>query len=96
VLTDVVLLCEKYVPTWLRFTDLPASMIAQFYRDPRKRACDWNSLRAAQYRRRLATDRSPLGWLHRRKTYAEIALRGLGARLLGYEITAPVALDTTM
>jgi hypothetical protein len=92
----VVLLCEQYVPTWLRCTDLPASMIAQFYRDPRKRACDWNSLRAARYRRRLATDRSPLGWLHRRTTYAEIALRGLGARLLGYEIAAPVALDRTM
>ena len=25
VLTDVMLLCEEYVPTWLRFTDLPAS-----------------------------------------------------------------------
>jgi hypothetical protein len=37
-----------------------------------------------------------LGWLHRRTTYAEIALRGLGARLLGYEIPAPVALDRTM
>ena len=23
-LTDVVLLCEEYVPTWLRFTDFPA------------------------------------------------------------------------
>jgi 2-polyprenyl-6-methoxyphenol hydroxylase-like FAD-dependent oxidoreductase len=95
VLTDVALLCEDYVPAWLRFTDLPASMIAQFYRDPRKRACDRYSLRAAQYRRRLATNRSPLGWLHRRTTYAEIALRGLCARLLGHE-GASVALGRTM
>ncbi len=91
VLTDVALLCEEYAPTWLRFTELPASAIAQFYRDPRKRACDRYSLRAAQYRRRLATSRSPLGWLHRRKTYADMALRGLCARLLGHEMT-PIAL----
>ena len=96
VLTDVVLLCEEYVPTWLRFNDLSASVIAQFYGDPRKRACDSNSLKAAQYRRRLATDRSPLGWLHRRKTFADIAVRGLCARLLGYEMPAPIALDGTM
>jgi len=70
-------------------------VIEQFYRDPRKRACDWNSLRAAHYRRRLAADRSPLGWLQRRKAYADIALRGLCARLLGYEITLPIALDKT-
>lgn len=96
VLNDVALLCEEYVPTWLRSTDLGASTIAQFYRDHRKRACDWNSLEAAQNQRRLATDRTALGWLHRRKTYAEIALRGLGARLLGYEAPAPFALDRTM
>ena len=96
VLTDVVLLCEEYVPTWLRCNELPASVIAQFYRDPRKRACDSNSLSAALYRRRLVIDRSPLGWLHRRKTFADIALRGLCARLLGYEMPAPIALDGTM
>ena len=96
VLTDVALLCEQYVPAWLRFTDLPASAIARFYDDPRKRACDWYSLRAAQYQRRLATDRSPLGWLYRRKTYADMALRGLYARLLGHEMTPPIALDRTM
>ena len=94
VLTDVVLLCEEYVPNWLS-TDLPASAIEQFYRDPRKRACDWNSLRAAHYRRRLSTDRSPLGWLQRRKAYADIVLRGLCARLLGYEIEAPLAMNRT-
>jgi hypothetical protein len=96
VLTDVLLLCEQYVPTWLRFTDLSASRIAQFYRDPRKQACDWNSLEAAQYRRQLATDRSPFGWLRRRKTYAEMALRGRCAGLLGYVMAAPIALDKTM
>ena len=96
VLTDVLLLCQEYVPAWLRTADLSASRIAQFYRDPRKQACDWNSLEAAQYRRRLATDRSPFGWLRRRKTYAEIALRGHCARLLGYEIAAPIALGRTM
>lgn len=52
VLNDVALLCEDYAPTWLRLTDLPESTIAQFYRDPRKGACDWNSLKAAQYQRR--------------------------------------------
>ena len=96
VLTDVLLLCEKYVPTWLRFPDLSAPRIAQFYRDPRKQACDWNSLEAAQYRRQLATDRSPLGWLRRRKTYAEMTLRGRCARLLGYVMAVPIALDKTM
>jgi len=95
VLTDVALLCEEYVPTWLRSADLPASAIAQFYRDARKLACDWSSLEAALYQRRLATDRSPLGWLHRRKTFADMALRGLCARLLGYEMTPPIALDRT-
>jgi len=54
------------------------------------------SLRAAQYQRRLATDRSPLGWLHRRKTYADMALRGLCARRLGYEMTPPIVLNRTM
>ena len=96
VLTDVLLLCEKYVPTWLRFPDLSAPRIAQFYRDPRKRACDWNSLEAAQYRRQLATDRSALGWLRRRKTYAEMVLRGRCASLLGYVMAAPIAIDKTM
>ena len=93
VLTDVVLLCEEYVPAWLRSIDLPASVIEQFYQDPRKRACDWNSLKAAQYRRRLATDRSALGWLHRQKAYADIVVGGLCARMLGYEMTRPIALD---
>jgi len=96
VLTDVKLLCEEYVPAWLRSKDLAASVIAEFYHDPRKRACDSNSLEAAQYRRRLVIDRSPLGWLHRRKTFADIALRGLCARLLGYEIAARITLDGTM
>ncbi len=65
---------------------------AQFYRDPRKLACDWNSLEAALYRRQLATDRSALGWLRRRKTYADIALRGRCAHLLGYGVGAPTKL----
>jgi 2-polyprenyl-6-methoxyphenol hydroxylase-like FAD-dependent oxidoreductase len=77
VLTDVALLCEDYAPIWLGSSDRPASTIAQFYRDPRKQACDRYSLEAAQYRRRLATNRSPLWWLHRQKTYAEMVLRGL-------------------
>jgi 2-polyprenyl-6-methoxyphenol hydroxylase-like FAD-dependent oxidoreductase len=96
VLNDVALLCETYVPTWLPFADVSASRIAQFYRDPRKMACDWNSLEAALYRRQLATDRSALGWIRRRKTYADIALRGRCARLLGYEVAsmAPMALET--
>jgi 2-polyprenyl-6-methoxyphenol hydroxylase-like FAD-dependent oxidoreductase len=95
VLNDVALLCETYVPTWLPFADVSASRIAQFYRDPRKMACDWNSLEAALYRRQLATDRSALGWIRRRKTYADIALRGRCARLLGYEVVsmAPMALE---
>jgi hypothetical protein len=57
---------------------------------------DWNSLEAAQYRRQLATDRSPLGWLRRRKTYAEMALRGRCASLLGYVMAVPIAIDKTM
>ena len=92
----MALLCEKYVPAWLQCADVSASRIAEFYCDPRKQACDWNSLEAALYRRELATDRSALGWLRRRKTYADIALRGRCARLLGYEVAAPMALEKTM
>jgi 2-polyprenyl-6-methoxyphenol hydroxylase-like FAD-dependent oxidoreductase len=52
-------------------------------------------LEAALYRRQLATDRSALGWLRRRKTYADVALRGRCARLLGHEVAAPLALEKT-
>lgn len=60
VLTDVDVLCDR-VPEWLATPGMGVEKIARYYTDPRKEACDVQSLRGAAYCRRLSTE-SSLRW----------------------------------
>jgi len=80
VLTDVAQLCLSYIPEWLRTPGMSAQKVSQYYTDPVKLASDRRSLKSAEHERHFATDAS-LSWrLHREKTFAKIALAGIGRR----------------
>lgn len=64
VLADIQALLEV-VPGWLQTPDLGPEKIAQYYRNPHKRATDDNSLADAFYRKRLCSDPG-LSWTARR------------------------------
>ena len=71
VLTDVDVFCEC-VPEWLATSGMGVEKIARYYAHPRKEACDAQSLRGAEYCRRLSTEAS-LRW----RIYRELMyLRG--------------------
>ena len=68
-LTDVERLCNVHVPDWFASPGMDKHKIAQFYRDPVKRAVDADAMRLAHYRRSLTIDPS-LRWnLHRRQHF---------------------------
>jgi 2-polyprenyl-6-methoxyphenol hydroxylase-like FAD-dependent oxidoreductase len=51
VFTDVVQLCDVYVPKWLKTDGMGAEKIASFYDDPVKMQCDsWSSAKAFSFR----------------------------------------------
>jgi 2-polyprenyl-6-methoxyphenol hydroxylase-like FAD-dependent oxidoreductase len=76
VLTDVDVLCEC-VPEWLGTPGMGVEKIARYYGEPRRKACDAQSLQQAIFCRTLSTHRS-LRW----RIYRE--LRYLAIRLLGW------------
>jgi 2-polyprenyl-6-methoxyphenol hydroxylase-like FAD-dependent oxidoreductase len=68
-LTDIDRLCNVHVPSWFASGGMGADKIAQFYRDPVKRAVDADAMRLAHYRRSLTIDPS-LRWnLQRRQHF---------------------------
>lgn len=80
VLTDVLRACHTYIPRWLNGPAVTAANTAEYYADAVKTAVDADSLASAEHRRRFGTDRSLRWWVHRRKTFAQIALTGLRQR----------------
>lgn len=76
VFTDVDALCDC-VPEWLGTPGMGAEKIARYYDQPRRKACDAQSLQEAIFFRTLCTH-SSLRW----RIYREI--RYLGIRLLGW------------
>jgi len=80
VLTDVAQLCLTHIPDWLRTPGMSAQKVSQYYADPVKQASDRRSLKSAEHERHFATDASLRWRLHREKTFAKIALAGLGRR----------------
>ncbi len=76
-LTDVEAL-NRLLPAWLSSPGMGADKIAQFYRDPAKRATDARALRAAMYRRALCTETSWAWRAHRAKAYYTRRGRVLG------------------
>jgi len=68
-LTDIDRLCNVHVPGWFAAPGMDAEKIAQFYRDPVKRAVDADAMRLAHFRRSLTIDPS-LRWnLQRRQHF---------------------------
>ena len=76
VLTDVEILCRDFIPSWLAQTTVSPDDIDRFYSHPQKVLCDRDSMTAALYRRRAATDRSFRWWVHRRRVLFAQNLRG--------------------
>jgi 2-polyprenyl-6-methoxyphenol hydroxylase-like FAD-dependent oxidoreductase len=89
VLTDVERLCTVHIPQWLRTSGMPASKIAAFYDDERKRAVDQRALKLADYRRSL-TVATNLRWRARR-----MLLLGRRRLVNGIDLHAP-ALGATL
>ena len=91
-LTDIDRLCNVHVPHWLATPGMDAGKVAQFYRDPVKRAVDADAMRLAHYRRSLTIDPS-LRWnLQRRQhfmrrrivSWMDRVSPGLSGRLKAY------------
>jgi 2-polyprenyl-6-methoxyphenol hydroxylase-like FAD-dependent oxidoreductase len=76
-LTDIELLCRKYVSAWLASASISTGSLAAFYNDPRKRSLDAASHHAAEYRRELACNAGPMWVLHRLHLRARRRLGGL-------------------
>lgn len=68
-LTDVDVLCSRYLREWLKTPGMGVDKIAQFSNDPNKCAADEEALRAAIYRQQACTDRSPRWRLHRTRLH---------------------------
>lgn len=64
-MNDVNILCEKYIPEWLKADKIDAKMIDAFYQDEDKKAGDASSLNAAYFLRSISIDKS-LIWGARR------------------------------
>lgn len=80
-LTDIDRLCAVHIPKWFETAGVPRTKIAQFYRDPVKRAVDAQAMRLAHFRRSLTVDPS-LRWnLHRRQHFMRRRLVGWMDRL---------------
>ena len=76
-LTDIDRLCGTHIPRWFESAGISKTKIAQFYRDPVKRAVDAQAMRLAHYRRSLTVDPG-LRWnLHRRQHFMRRRLVGL-------------------
>lgn len=75
--TDIDLLCNVYIPLWLRHdnTALDWDTFRGFYNDPIKVSVDKEALRAAEYRRKLATETSVPWKLHRSRVKVQNAVR---------------------
>lgn len=84
VLTDVLVLSER-IPDWLETPGMDASRIAGFYDDPRKLACDAQSLDWAEHTRGFATERGLKWRLHRARSYVAMATH----RFFGDDAPAP-------
>jgi 2-polyprenyl-6-methoxyphenol hydroxylase-like FAD-dependent oxidoreductase len=75
VLTDIERLCLVHLPVWLATEGMGRDKIAQFYKDPVKRACHAHATHDAEYRRSVTIDHS-LGWrFHRTRVYIHRRLR---------------------
>lgn len=61
----VDLLCNTYIPAWLKTPGVGADKIGQFYDDPVKQACDADTIEQAYALRALSIDPSPI-WVWRR------------------------------
>lgn len=76
--TDVDLLCNVYIPRWLGqgcTTPMTWDTFKAFYNDPIKRGVDAEALRAAQYRRQLATETNMWWKLHRGRVKVQNRVR---------------------
>ena len=66
VFTDVDLLCNTYIPAWLKTPGMGADKVGQFYDDPAKQAtCDAHTIARAYALRAFSIDPSPI-WVWRR------------------------------
>lgn len=89
--TDVDLLCNAYIPGWLKTPGMGWDKIEGFYRDPIKMAVDAEALRAAAYRRAAATE-TGLGWrLHRGRVRLHRMLQKWAGVALPASTPAPMA-----
>lgn len=65
VFTDVVRLCDLYIPQWLATEGMDVQKLAAFYDDPEKKACEARCLAKAYHLRSLSID-DGLSWRARR------------------------------
>lgn len=80
-LTDIEQLCRFHLPRWLESPGMGAEKIAEFYRNPVKRACDAKALHDSEYRRAVSTETS-LRWnVHRARVQATERVQALLNRL---------------
>jgi 2-polyprenyl-6-methoxyphenol hydroxylase-like FAD-dependent oxidoreductase len=73
-LTDVVRLCQVYVPRWLATTGMGADKIGQFYDDSEKRQCDSHAMAFAAYCRSFGTSTAWPWRLRRWKAFGKAKL----------------------
>lgn len=76
-LSDVDILCGRYVPAWLDSPGMAKEKIAGFYADPAKQAYDAECIRIADYRRAVST-RESLWWtVHRKQVFFRRRMKAL-------------------
>ena len=75
VLTDTLILCNRYVPRWLAAGDAGRASIAEFYNDPVKSAFDRQAMHDTRYRKELATNKTMRWQLHRARLAVTDGLR---------------------
>jgi 2-polyprenyl-6-methoxyphenol hydroxylase-like FAD-dependent oxidoreductase len=75
VLTDTLILCNRYVPCWLAAGDAGRASIAEFYNDPVKSAFDRQAMHDTRYRKELATNKTMRWQLHRTRLAVTDGLR---------------------
>jgi 2-polyprenyl-6-methoxyphenol hydroxylase-like FAD-dependent oxidoreductase len=80
VLTDVDVLANDCIRSWLRTSGMGSSKISQYYDHPRKRLVDKGSWDRAQYRKKFSLDASLRWKAHRELAYVEMRATRLGER----------------
>ena len=81
--SDVDLLCHKYIPRWLKSGTTTSTDLLKFYHDPDKVSVDRQALHDATYRRAVSTQTSLRWQVHRKRVEVVDALRPQWENVMG-------------